>query len=176
MPKQYSWANDDGLVVRSGRRTVEGADVANVTATEGRAKELRVVFGLNKGIQTVGTGDLNATQMATEAWTNGAIIPNGARITRVYQTVSGANLTGATNATVTLYQSRDTTVAADRGKRVGNAAAAFGTTVADGTTVISTAPVAVTNARGVQVGLNVAGAAITAGVFEVVIEYEIPVG
>lgn len=174
MPKRYTWSNPDGLVVRSGTRTVEKSDVANVTATDTRQKQLRVTFAAGRGLQTVGTGDLDATQMATEAFTNGALIPNGARITKVYQTISGANLTGATNATVTLYQSRYAE-SGTKGARVGNAAAAFGTTVTNGTTVISTAPVEVTTAGGVAVGLNVTTAVISAGVFEVIIEYEVPV-
>lgn len=167
MPKQSSWNNSDGLVVRFGTRTADD-NVAAVTGTEGLSKQISVTVD-TAGFQGAASGNPAAALLLTEAFLQCPVIPVGSVIRHVTIRNESA-LTGATNAQAAVYQSP---AGASPGNFVANIGAAVGNATS-GTTVGNATQYSVVTTGGVVIGLNCTTAVLTGGKVSIKVEYVPP--
>ena len=160
MGKRYSW-NMDGLIVRSGARTVD-SNVGRVTAVEGATKQL--VLNI-KGTELGDTLDTTS-----EAVTNGAVIPQGALITAAYLIVTTAFTSGGS---AVLDIGTYTTAGAAVDDDGIDAAIAVASLTANADFACDGAQVGtvITTSGGVVVAATYDTAAFTAGAAKLVVEY-----
>jgi hypothetical protein len=172
MGKLYNWSNPDGLVIRNGPRTTDN-NVATVTATEGRYKEIEMLVDVADPaapVVVVG-GAYRTTALSGMATTNSARIPANAIITScllsVETTLSGGSVAQPVNAAL-YHGTTGALVTASLGTNV------TALTAGQQTYKVTSLAAGVVGTEGALIGLTVTTGVPTAGKVRISVQYIVP--